>query len=247
MTKVEHSGLIDKKITIENRVSTLLVAKAFDITHQEVMTSINTYKKHFKTLSKLLRPTTKEEVVTCKQYILNEDHIILLGMLLDNLTPEIIEFKKAAALQFRWTRSKVRNDKSDSPANYLINRDAQILLTNQTYKILKKFGKYIDKQNDNGALYIDHITKMLNILLFISKAELHNLERVMSATQFLILSTVEKMIHQHILEGINNKMLYKDIYKALTDDFLQFEESNQATNGPIHSQLVHLTEASLED
>jgi phage regulator Rha-like protein len=207
------------------RAGTFLIAQGFDREHKMVTRLIEKYRTDFEDFGtlKVRKVITKGRPAI--EFWLNEEQALLLGTYMRN-NDIVREFKKKLIREFKALRDQVNNHRKHTqhPA-YQITRDAGKIVRRQTTDVMKRFVEYATKQGSNNSdRYYSNITRMLNGLLFIVNGKFKNLRNVMSVQQLMTVSSAEQIIDKGLLDGMNKKKYYKDIYQDIKKRVMIFAE-----------------------
>lgn len=208
------------------RAGTYLIAKGFEREHSHLLKLINKYKEDFEEFSDLESEKCKSTGGRpIKEYLLDEDQVMFLGMLLRN-SDVIVSFKKKIAKAFKKTREElIAIKKQHNKQECVMSRDFGKENRLKETDAIQKFIQYAKDQggSEKGCdKYYSNITKMMNGLLFIVEGKFKTLRDVMTPSQLMTVATAERIITKSIEKGIKNKMFYKDIYKEVKKDVAVF-------------------------
>jgi len=233
-----------RKVNLEvNFIESYLIAKMINVEHKIILDCIDKNKRLLNIVNNNIKIRKIVENNNFKYYLLTQEQTIYLLSLVNNE-----HSKDISIINFNLVKKMLVDKcdyKSEVSSNYIINRDIKCLLDKNTIKLINKFEKYINNVSIESNV-INNIVKLLNILLFISKSELPLLENIILDRHFLILTNIEEILYKYIIPGMNNKEYYKDIYKKMVKDFLQFEEASTSTNGYIHKQMLKIIDTENE-
>jgi hypothetical protein len=210
----------------ESRIGTFLLADGLDRRHQVITELIERYRSDFEDFSRLKRGKLRSTGGrAADEYLLDEDQFMFLGTLLKN-TKKVVAFKKAIILQFKQCRKELQNlNKHQQKPEYHITRDAGKIVRRQTTDVMQQFIEYAKEQgSQNPDNYYRNITTMLNALLFIVEGKHKNLRNLMSIQQLMTVSSAEHIIERGLIEGMNNKKFYKDIFQDIKSRVKVFAE-----------------------
>lgn len=147
-------------------------------------------------------------------YYLNEEQATLLIMLMRN-SPKVKRFKSNLAKQFFKQRKMLQLLMSQKDnAQWLDERKKSKVLRLEETDAIAKFVNYAtDQGSQNAHKYYMTISKMENKNLFFVTEKFKNLRDVLNMGQLTIIQTADMAVSNALLEGMNKKMHYKDIYQ----------------------------------
>lgn len=169
------------------------------------------------------KPTSAIGGRPTESYLLDEDQFILLVLLAKN-TPESVALKVRVAREFRRLRKQVatlairreseewQNTRKDGKAVYMQKTD-----------IIKKFVDYATEQGSkSAAMYYANLAKMENKALFLIDQKYPNLREILTIRQLMQVATADQAIEKALLEGMDQGLNYKDIYKLAKERVTAF-------------------------
>lgn len=169
------------------------------------------------------KPSSKNGGRPSESYLLDEDQFVLLVLLAKN-TPESVELKVRVAREFRRLRKQVatlairreseewQNTRKDGKAVYMQKTD-----------IIKKFVDYATEQGSNSAaMYYANLAKMENKALFLIDQKYPNLREILTIRQLMQVATADQAIEKALLEGMEQGLNYKEIYKLAKERVTAF-------------------------
>lgn len=210
----------------ELRAGTWLIAQGFNRKHNEVLKIIEKYRIDFEDFSALkagkLKSTGGRPVV---EYLLTEEQTFLLGTYLRN-SPIAREFKKAIIKEFGRMRRLLDAVKANTQnAEWIKQRDSGRPLRLESTNAMKAFIQYAkDQGSTNADKYYMIITKMASVALFITQGKFTNLRNVMTAQQLMITGAADGIIDRALIDGMKQKMFYKDIFQQVKANVRIFAE-----------------------
>lgn len=210
----------------EPRMGTFLIAKGLDRDHKSVLQTVNDYHDDMGDFGVLkTRKLKSTGGRAANEILLNEDQFMFLGTLLRN-GKQVVKFKKAIIQQFKKCRLQLEAiGRYKYQPEYKLPRDAGKIVRKQTTDIMQDFVEYaICQGSKNSERYYGNITRMLNGLLFIVEGRYKNLREVMTAQQLMTISSAEQIIDRGLLDGMNRKKYYKEIYKDVRQRVELFAE-----------------------
>ena len=213
-------------VTILNNqplVGSSLVATGFNRQHKHVLELISRYESDFEDFGRLKRRKISTKGRPIDEYLLNEDQFLLLGAYFKN-TPIARDFKKKLIGEFSRMRRQLAAAKSQqSNEKWIMSRDFGKEQRLEATDAIKDFVEYAkDQGSQSASRYYTIITHMVNGLLFICEGKFKNLRNVLTAQQLMILANAEQIITKGLRDGMKAKTFYKDIYKKIKSDVIQF-------------------------
>jgi len=222
----------------EERAGTFLIADGFQRRHNDITKHVKDYYELFQSMEKSFT-NTRVEVPTRKvktkgraiqEYLLNQTQVIFLGTLFRTSSKKIDDpvllFKARLAKDF--IRLKDQNaalKQHKGHPDYQVMRDAGKLVRLDTTDEMHRFVEYAKSQGSGSPkMYYMNITRMMNGMLFIVEGKFKNLREVMTIQQLMTVSSAEQIIKKGLMDGIENKIFYKDIYKDIKKRVMTFAE-----------------------
>ena len=156
---------------------------------------------------------------------LNETQTYFLITLMRN-NKNAIKFKKELVREFMRMRKaliKVQaNHQNEQWKQARLDGKAIRLETTDT---IKEFVEYAVKQGSkNAVMYYSNITRMENKALFIMEQRFENVRQMLDGQQLSTLKVADKMVSDTLLEGMEESMHYKDIYKLAKKRLSEFSK-----------------------
>jgi hypothetical protein len=171
------------------------------------------------------KPTDKKGGRPIESYLLDEDQFILLILLAKN-TPESIQLKVRVAKEFRRLKAVVANivSQQKDPNWQNIRSDGKIAYKQKTDAI-KTFVDYATEQGSKSAsMYYANLAKMENKALFFIEQKYDNLREILTIKQLMQACTADDVIEKALIDGMDKKLHYKEIYKLARDRIHAFAE-----------------------
>lgn len=171
------------------------------------------------------KPTDKKGGRPTESYLLNEDHFILLVLLAKN-THESVELKIRVAAEFRRLKKVVANIASQQrdPEWMNVRADGKIAYKQKT-DVIKQFVDYATSQGSKSAsMYYSNLAKMENKALFFIEQKYKNLRDILTIKQLMQACTADDVIEKALLDGMDKKLAYKDIYVLAKERVHAFAE-----------------------
>lgn len=207
----------------ECRARTSLIANGFQRKHNQILRLVKKYQKNFENFSPLKVKKSSTKGRPLEEYLLTEDQFIFLGTLLRN-SEIVVEFKEKLVKEFSKMRRQLAAVKSQQTnQKWIMSRDLGKEQRLGATDAIKEFVEYAKSQGSKNAdRYYTIITRMVNGLLFICEGKFKNLRNVLTAQQLMILANAEQIITKGLRDGMKAKTFYKDIYKQIKDNVIQF-------------------------
>lgn len=184
----------------------LVLANGTGIAHRKIKESIRKHKKKLKEFGSLSAPYRAESTGGRPEeyYLLNEAQATFLVTLLKN-TDTVVDFKAELVKQFYLMR-KILAEKQT--AEWIDTRKQGILIRKDETNVIQKLVEYAKEQGSEHAnmLYMTY-TKLANKMVGITDRE------TATNAQLNDLSTMERLITKVVIDGMNEGLNYKDIYK----------------------------------
>lgn len=171
------------------------------------------------------KPTDKKGGRPIESYLLDEDQFILLVLLAKN-TPESVALKVRVAKEFRRLKKIVSNivAQQRDPNWVNVRSDGKIAYKQKT-TIIKQFVDYATSQGSKSAsMYYANLAKMENKALFFIEQKYDNLRDILTIKQLMQACTADDVIEKALIDGMNDGMSYKDIYKLAKERIHAFAE-----------------------
>lgn len=209
----------------EPRIGTSLIAVGFERQHKIVLELVTRYAEDFEEFGSLKRHklVSKKRGRPVDEYILNEDQFLLLCTYFKN-THIARAFKKKLIKEFSNARRQLAAARMrQASAEWIASRDfgkKQRLALTDT---IKEFVEYAKEHGSKRAdWYYATISKMVVGLLFILDGKYQNIRDVLSDHQLVVLASAEQIITKGLRDGMKAKTFYKDIYRQIKDNVIQF-------------------------
>lgn len=219
-----------KLITLKNKklyVSTNIISKKCDVEHRSILSLIKTHKKDIEDFGKLLED--KEKIPKGRPlniFLLNEEQFTFVITLMQN-SKVTVKAKKLITKQFYQMKNWIlENEIQKQNTEYLNVRKQSKLERKKETDIIDIFVEYAKKQGSKSAdTYFCNITKMENSAFFIIKEEFKNVREILNITQLAKIMYADIVVRQALIEGMENKMHYKDIYQLAKKRVIKTAES----------------------
>lgn len=169
-------------------------------------------------------------------YLLNEDQFILLILLARN-SKEVVALKVKVAKEFARLKKVVANivAQQRDPNWVNVRSDGKIAYKQKT-TVIKQFVDYATNQGSKSAsMYYANLAKMENKALFFIEQKYDNLRDILTIKQLMQACTADDVIEKALIDGMNDGMNYKDIYRLAKERIHAFAEI-------IGKSQVHLLE-----
>lgn len=211
--------------------TSLIVAQELKRTHKSIMNLIRQYEKDFnefgtfafsKGKSRGGRPETF--------YYLNEQHLTFLIMMLRVKQIEndrVLDFKKRITKEFFTMRKWILEQETKKQnQQYIETRNKSKIGRRQETDIIKIFIEYAKDQGSKSAeKYYMIFSKMENSAFFILKEKFKNVREILNITQLSKIIVADIIVRTAIIEGMENKMFYKDIFQLAKERVMKMSNS----------------------
>jgi len=160
------------------------------------------------------KPIDKKGGRPIESYLLTEDQFILLVMLAKN-NPESVKLKVRVANEFRRLKKVVAGivSQQKDPNWQNVRSDGKIAYKQKT-DVIKMFVDYATNQGSKSAsMYYANLAKMENKALFLIEQKYDNLRDILTIKQLMQACTADDVIEKALIDGMNDGMQYKEIYK----------------------------------
>jgi len=160
------------------------------------------------------KPIDKKGGRPVESYLLDEDQFILLVLLAKN-TPESVALKVRVAKEFRRLKKVVAGivSQQKDPNWQNVRSDGKIAYKQKT-DVIKMFVDYATNQGSKSAsMYYANLAKMENKALFFIEQKYDNLRDILTIKQLMQACTADDVIEKALIDGMNDGMQYKEIYK----------------------------------
>ncbi len=211
-----------------------IIASGVNVQHKVITNLLRKHKNDFlefgelKSILKMLTHEKKKRQRTTV-FELNEGQSLLLFTYLKN-TPIAREFKKHLVRQFLTMRKFILNLENIDRAE--IRAEGKIIRRLESDTI-KQFVDYATKQGSKSAFrYYSNITKMENAALFNLAAKFDNVRELLDTFQLSDILKADQIVNKYLLEGMENQMYYKDIYKLAKENVLKYGNIMGKTSVP---------------
>jgi phage regulator Rha-like protein len=222
----------------EPRASSKLIAEGFGVEHRSVVALLNKYSSDFsefgkmpseKARSRKIRNDISNAVTNAATgrkeliYYLNEEQTSFLGTLMKN-SEKSVQFKKRLIKDYyRIRKILAKTTEQRTDAEWIESRKEGKTARLEETVWIQKFVDYAKGQGSQSPnKYFMNLTKMTNTLLFVVSGKYPNLRDVMTKKQLLIVSVGDNIVEKAIMEGMEKKMFYKDIFQIAKANVMQF-------------------------
>jgi len=197
--------------------------------HRQLKKVVDDHKSAFDDIGllhlEMVKPKSKKGGRPTESYLLNEDHFILLVLLAKN-TKEAVKLKIRVSKEFKRLRNvlaaAIAQQKDPNWQN--IRSDGKIAYKQKT-DVIKMFVDYATKQGSQCASkYYMSLAKMENSSLFFIEQKYKNLREILTIKQLMQVCTADDVIDKALVDGMNDGLPYKDIYKLAKSRIISFVE-----------------------
>ncbi len=162
-----------------------------------------------------------------ESYMLNEDHFILLVLLAKN-SKESVALKIRVSKEFkRMKKELARIASNQTNEQWLEQRSTGKIARRIETHVIQDFISYAKEQggSDKGCdMYYSNISKMENKALFIIERKYPNLRDVLGVTDLSTIQKADIIVSRALRDGMNDKKMYKDIYKMAKERVEMFAD-----------------------
>jgi phage regulator Rha-like protein len=213
----------------EARVGTLLIAKGFGRRHTHVTRIVQKYKPEFEIFCPLKSQKIHGKGRAINEYLLNEEQFLFLGTLFKN-SDIVVRFKHRLVREFSKARRQLLAAKAQqSDQKWIMSRDFGKEQRLELTDAIQEFVEYAkDQGSSNADWYYTSITRMTYGLLFILDGKYQNARNLLTAQQFVTLASAERILTKGLRDGMKAKTFYKDIYKTIKQNTLDFAATGQS-------------------
>jgi len=207
---------MDKLVDVfkgEAVTTSLVIADAVNVHHKNVITLLNThFDKNDEELAFQTRVLKNPRGEDTRYAILNEDQAMYLITLMRN-SVIVKKFKWALVKEF----SRMRNHINSRVNGKSIHR--------QKTDVIKIFVEYATAQGSKSSqMYYCNLAKMENTALFFLDQKYPNVRDVLNTNQLFHVSTADDIINKALMDGMDQELNYKDIYKLAKERILQYAD-----------------------
>jgi phage regulator Rha-like protein len=214
----------------EALTTSLIIAEKLNRTHKGIIQIIRRYKIDFVEFGTLEFETSKSKGRPTEFVYLNEQHLTFLLMILRIKKEEndkVLEFKKKITKEFFNMRKFIIENKEMKESElYIEARNESKAIRKEETDIIKVFVEYAKKQGSKSAdKYYMNFSRMENNAFFIIKDKFPNVRGILNINQLSKIKIADMIIKQAIVEGIENEMYYKDIFKLAKERIINLSNS----------------------
>ena len=208
-------------------VSTSIISKNCDVEHRAVLQLIKVHKQDIEDFGKLIGD--KEKIPKGRPlnvFLLNEEQFTFLITLMQN-SKTTVKAKKLITQEFFKMRKWILEQKTiKQNQQYIETRNQSKIGRKQETDVIKLFVKYAKSQGSKNAdKYYITISKMEYQAFFLLKEKFKNVREILNISQLSKIIVADKIVETALIEGIDKKMFYKDIYKLAKDRIINMSKS----------------------
>lgn len=195
----------------------MVIAEGTGVGHRKLKTTIRKYQEIFNNMGKLSAPYQAESTGGRPEelYRLNEQQATFLITLLKN-TDTVVKFKEELVKQFFAMRQLLLQKQSP------IWQDTRSLSKQIRKKETDTIKVFVDYAEANGSTHAMRYYTILSRLADKAAGIPEGHRDVSTINQLNTLCMVENIIERCILEGIEQQLCYKEVYRACKDRLMQF-------------------------
>lgn len=209
----------------DTTTNSLIIAEGVGNEHRAVMQLIRKHENdlnEFGTLAFQMRKSGGRPTEFC---YLNESQTLFLLTLMRN-NKVVTKFKKELVKEFiRMRKALIKVQANHQNEQWKQARLDGKAIRLETTDTIKEFVEYAVKQGSkNAVMYYSNITRMENKALFIMEQRFENVRQMLDGQQLSTLKVADKMVSDTLLEGMEESMHYKDIYKLAKKRLSEFSK-----------------------
>jgi len=195
-------------------VSTLDIAKGFEVEHFAILRLVQKYEPQFQSLRTFHFQSQKSGGRPTTFCMLDETQAMFLVTLMRN-SEVVVGFKVRLSQEFtRMKTELIRLASQSQNAEWLEQRKAgkeTRVLTTDTVKVFIEYAK--GQGSQNAQKYYANISKMENGALFLLEQQYKNLRDMLNIHQLSTVKSADQIVIKALRDGMDKGMHYKEIYK----------------------------------
>ena len=208
--------------------TTLILAEGLSVEHRSVRQLVITHISYFvKYNSAFEMQYQKAKNKPISFFNLSEEQATFLMSLMKN-SKIVLEFKFKLVKEFtRMKKELARIASNQTNQQWIEQRTAGKIARRIETDVIQDFIIYAKEQggSEKGCdLYYSNISKMENKALFIVEQKYPNLRDVLGVTDLSTIQKADIIVGRALRDGMNDKKLYKDIYKIAKERVEMFAE-----------------------
>lgn len=198
------------------------LAEGFEVEHRALRQLIKRHESKLRKYGKVsfqMQPSEsgQKQSVT---YLNEKQALLIMTYTRSNESTDFYRMK----LIDDFTRQKELLKQIFNPNWQNVRQDGKVVYFQKT-EIIKQFVDYATEQGSkNAKMYYMNLAKMENSALFFFEQKYPNLREVMTIKQLMQVATADQLIEKCLLEGMQEELFYKDIYKRARDKVKQYAE-----------------------
>jgi phage regulator Rha-like protein len=229
--------MVENLVIIKNNevyVDTDVLAKKLNRQHKVIYNLVNVYKEELQMLGVLhfenVPNSGEKGGGTKKIYSLNKKQYIFLITNMRTKASELDTVMKAKleiADQFVNMENWILSQKTmKANEEYKLSRGKSILGRKQETDTIKEFIEYAKSQGSQSAdKYYMIFSKMENSAFFILLEKFKNVREILSIDQLSKIIIADMIVKQAIVEGMQQKLFYKDIFQLAKKRVVELSNS----------------------
>lgn len=221
-------------VTINNNeplTTSLIIARELKRTHKSIMNLIKEYRKNFEEFGNVGEfEMSQRHGKNTKIFQLNEPQVMFLITMLrvkQNEFDKVLDFKVKITKEFFTMRKWILEQETKKQnQQYIETRNKSKIGRRQETDIIKIFIEYAKDQGSKSAeKYYMIFSKMENSAFFILKEKFKNVREILNITQLSKIIVADIIVRTAIIEGMKNKMFYKDIFQLAKERVMKMSNS----------------------
>ena len=223
-------------------ISTVEIAKGFEVEHFAVLRLVKKYESEFQGIRTFDFKSQKSGGRPTMFCLLDEEQTTFLVTLMRN-SDIVIGFKLKLTREF-YRMKKLLSDLASQQQNsqWLDQRKAGIPVRRIETDTIQSFVKYATRQGSkNAEMYYANISKMQNKALFFIEQKFKNIRDILNLEQLSTVVSADKIVTKAIDDGMIMRLPYKEIYQLAKDRIEMFAEIHGKTLIPNLSGQKQLT------
>lgn len=203
---------------------TLIISDGVGTLHKNVMELLKNHS-NTETLSTFETAKVSRGGRPVEYAILSEMQATFLITLMRNSEKTVL-FKEKLSTEFYKQREIISRliAQQKDPGWQNVRKDGKAVYFQKT-DIIKRFVEYAENQGSKSAkMYYTNLAKMENRALFFFEQKYTNLREVMTIKQLMQVSTADDVIEKALLNGMEENLNYKEIYKLAKSRIIAFAE-----------------------
>ena len=223
-------------------ISTVEIAKGFEVEHFAVLRLVKKYESEFQGIRTFDFKSQKSGGRPTMFCLLDEEQTTFLVTLMRN-SDIVIGFKLKLTREF-YRMKKLLSDLASQQQNsqWLDQRKAGIPVRRIETDIIQRFVRYATDQGSiNAKMYYANISKMQNKALFFIEQKFKNIRDILNLEQLSTVVSADKIVTKALEDGMEKEIPYREIYQLAKTRIEMFAEIHGKTLIPNLSGQKQLT------